>query len=68
MPRPANKDWPVTAVRFDFGSLKPNEQKSDMILIAYDHIYGIEYFGTKLKPFWTQLYNDVKEMAEAVIE
>lgn len=59
MPRPANKDWPVTAVRFDLGSLKSNEKKSETILIAYDHVYGMEYFGTKLKPYWNHLYENV---------
>ena len=35
-PRPANKDWPVTAVRFDLGTLKTGEKKLEKLMIIYD--------------------------------
>ena len=51
MPRPANDHSPVMAFSFSLGAVgaKP---VSRHIVLAYDEIYPIEYFGQRLRPFW----------------
>lgn len=51
MPRPANQNTPVLAFVFDLGSvgMKVSERQ---VIVAYDEIYAIKYFGRNLRPFW----------------
>jgi hypothetical protein len=51
MPRPANQDWPALACAFDLGPVgrKPATRH---VLLAYDDLYSVEYFGEKLRPWW----------------
>ena len=50
-PRPANEDQPVMAFTFDLGIVgaKP---VSRHLMVAYDEIYSIKYFGKDLQPYW----------------
>lgn len=50
-PRPANEDEPVMAFNFDLGTVdaKPATRH---VLVAYDEIYSIKYFGKNLRPYW----------------
>ena len=51
MPRAANDDQPVMAFVFDLGEVaaKPVTRQ---VIVAYDEIYAIQYFGKKLRPYW----------------
>ncbi|MDB6066668.1 MAG: hypothetical protein JWR26_2876 [Pedosphaera sp.] len=51
MPRAANDDQPVLAFAFDLGKVgvKPVARQ---VMIAYDEIYSIKYFGKRLRPYW----------------
>ncbi len=51
MPRPSNDAEPALAVAFDLGTVR-SEPQSCHAMIAYDEIYSIEYFGTRLRPYW----------------
>lgn len=50
-PRPANQDQPAMAVVLDLGNVtaKPVEHH---VIVAYDEIYSIKYFGQDLRPYW----------------
>jgi len=54
MPRAAEDDWPVLAVSWDLGIIgsDPLWVVSKRILFAYDDLYSIDWFGTKLQPYW----------------
>jgi hypothetical protein len=51
MPRPVNEEQPVMAFAFDLGSVaaKPVTRQ---VIVAYDEIYSIKYFGHNLQPYW----------------
>ncbi|MDB5356033.1 MAG: Glutaminase [Phycisphaerales bacterium] len=51
MPRAAKEDEPVLAFAFDLGKVSA-EPVSRHLIVAYDEIYSIKYFGQKLRPYW----------------
>ena len=50
-PRPASDNWPVMAVMWSF-KVSPGQKQSRFLTFAYDDIYSIDYFGTKLPAYW----------------
>ncbi len=57
MPRSANDEQPVLAFAFDLGSVG-EEAVQRQVIVAYDEIYAIKYYGKKLLPYWAR--NGVK--------
>jgi Domain of unknown function (DUF4965)/Domain of unknown function (DUF5127)/Domain of unknown function (DUF1793)/Domain of unknown function (DUF4964) len=51
LPRPVTDDEPVLAFLFHIGPVKAKPVERQVI-IAYDEIYSIKYFGQKLRPYW----------------
>lgn len=51
MPRPAKDDQPVLCCVFDLGALTV-KAASRHVLLGYDDIYSVEYFGQRLRPWW----------------
>ena len=51
MPRATSDDQPVMAFAFDLGSVGA-KAVSRQVIVAYDEIYAIKYFGKKLQPYW----------------
>ena len=51
MPRAVDDDQPVMAFAFDLGSVGARAVQRQVI-VAYDEIYAIKYFGQKLLPYW----------------
>jgi hypothetical protein len=51
MPRAADDDTPVLAFKFDLGFVAATTAQCQVI-VAYDEIYAIKYFGTPLRPYW----------------
>jgi len=51
MPRPAKDDDPAAAMVLDLGKVEAAAVSRTLIL-AYDDIYAIEYFQTRLRPYW----------------
>jgi hypothetical protein len=51
MPRAASDDAPTLAVAFDLGQVG-TAPVARHVMLAYDEIYAIKYFGKKLRPYW----------------
>jgi hypothetical protein len=51
MPRAVTDNQPVMALVFDLGSVDATPVERSVI-VAYDEIFSIKYFGKKLRPFW----------------
>ena len=51
MPRAVNDDQPVMAFVFDLGNVS-STPVTRQVIVAYDEIYAIKYFGRKLRPYW----------------
>jgi len=51
MPRASNDAPPVMAFVFDLGAVGARAV-SRQVIVAYDEIYAIKYFGQKLRPYW----------------
>ena len=51
MPRPVRDNTPVLAFVFDLGSVNTDTVERQVI-VAYDEIYAIKYFGKNLRPYW----------------
>ncbi len=51
MPRAANDDQPVLAFDFDLGKVGA-APVSRHLMVGYDEVYEIKYFGRRLRPYW----------------
>lgn len=51
MPRPVTEDQPVMAFVFHLGQVDA-KAASCQVLLAYDEVYSIKYFGKNLQPYW----------------
>ena len=50
-PLPVSGDAPVMAVTMNFGRVE-KEPVSRWLMLAYDDLYSIQYFGKNLPPYW----------------
>ena len=50
-PRAARDEWPVLAALFDLGSVGEQSVQRH-VLLAYDDLLSVEYFGKPLKAWW----------------
>src|ERR1022692_1056917 len=50
-PRGANDEQPVMAFVFNLGEVS-RKPVTRQVIVAYDEIYAIKYFGQKLRPYW----------------
>jgi hypothetical protein len=62
-PRAANDRWPVMAAVFDLGSVSSASARRH-VTVAYDDIFGIEYFGARLRGWWRR---DAEMTPEAMV-
>jgi hypothetical protein len=62
-PRAANDEWPVLSVVMDLGKVDHSAQRRH-VLIGYDDVDSIEYFGKKLRAWWRR---DGKATAESAL-
>jgi hypothetical protein len=51
MPRAVDDEEPVLAFVFDLGTVSKRVVTRQLI-VAYDEIYAIDFFGQKLRPYW----------------
>jgi len=51
MPRAADDQEPVMAFTFDIGSIAA-EPVERHVIVAYDEVWSIRYFGKRLAPYW----------------
>jgi hypothetical protein len=63
MPRAVNDEQPVLAFVFDLGRIAAKPATAQVI-VAYDEIYAIKYFGKKLLPYWARNKTTAAQMLE----
>jgi hypothetical protein len=51
MPRAANDDPPTMAFVFDLGNVAA-QAVTRQVIVAYDEVYAVKYFGRRLRPYW----------------
>ncbi len=51
MPRAVNDEQPVMAFVFNLGKVSA-APLTRQVIVAYDEIYAIKYFGQRLRPYW----------------
>jgi hypothetical protein len=56
MPVVVSNGWPVLATVFDLGSVGAQSVQR-VLLLAYDDIYSMNYFGLRLQAYWRSIYN-----------
>jgi hypothetical protein len=62
MPRAVSDEQPVLAFVFDLGPISAPVTRQ--VIVAYDEIYAIKYFGRKLPPYWRRNGATVEQMLE----
>jgi hypothetical protein len=67
MPCKVKDNAPVMAMRFNLGSISSNAKaaKSCQVILAYDDLYSVLYFGQKLPAFWKR---DGKKIDQMITE
>jgi hypothetical protein len=50
-PRPAEDRWPVLSLVMDIGAVEKPVLRRHLV-IAFDDLYSVEYFGKKLRAWW----------------
>jgi len=50
-PRAVNDQTPVMAFVFDLGQVQ-SKNIERQVIVAYDEVYAIKYFGKNLRPYW----------------
>jgi len=63
MPQPVNNGWQVLAFSFNLGQVG-SSPVSRVILVAYDDVYSINYFGTFLRAYWHTIYTDIYSLLD----
>ena len=61
MPRAVKDDQPVMAFLFDLGTVS-SAPVTRQVIVAYDEVYAIKYFGKKLRPYWSRKGETALEM------
>lgn len=61
MPRPANQEEPVLSTSFDLGKVG-KQSVNRHLMVGYDEIYAIDYYGKKLRPYWRRNGAGPKEL------
>lgn len=59
MPRPVSDEEAVLATSFAFSVARSGHQ-SRYLMLAYDDLYSINYFGQKLRPYWRRNGTDAQ--------
>ncbi|AQT69111.1 hypothetical protein STSP2_02298 [Anaerohalosphaera lusitana] len=52
MPRTVSDNSPVMAMQFDLGSVAGRSGESCRVILSYDDIYSVLYFGKQLPAYW----------------
>jgi hypothetical protein len=60
-PRNANNREPVMAITFALGKVGATPV-TRQVIVAYDEVYAIKYFGKKLRPYWRRNGQTAEQM------
>ncbi len=66
LPRPAGKDSPALALRFNVQQVTPNPSMAYAV-IAYDDLFSIEYLNRRLRPYWRRNGADAADLMRAAL-
>jgi hypothetical protein len=61
--RACNDNWPVLAVSFGLDA-SPGTAAFERVLISYDEVDTMDYFGTVLPPFWKSKFANISDVIE----
>jgi hypothetical protein len=64
MPRAVRDNTPVLAFVFKLGKVG-TETEERQVIVAYDEIYAIKYFGRNLRPYWRRNGMEPAELLQA---
>ena len=64
MPRAVRDAEPVLGFVFDLGKIG-DSPVSRQVIVGYDEIYAIKYFGKKLRPFWKRHDREMGDLLQA---
>lgn len=56
--RAMNDNWPVISFTFDLGTVG-EKPVSKYMIVSYDVLYAIRYFGTNFIPLWKHTFGDM---------
>jgi hypothetical protein len=59
-PRAVSDDLPTLAVAADLGVVSKTDT-SFLVMLGYDDVKSVYYFGSEYKGFWTQTYKDIQD-------
>eukprot|EP00026_Physarum_polycephalum_P004399 Phypoly_transcript_04418.p1 GENE.Phypoly_transcript_04418~~Phypoly_transcript_04418.p1 ORF type:complete len:712 (+),score=112.47 Phypoly_transcript_04418:73-2136(+) len=62
-PIPCDQNWPVLAIAFNLGSVDSSPVQK-VLLLAYDDIYSLNFFGTMMKSYWHQLFTSILSLLD----
>jgi hypothetical protein len=62
-PRAVSDGEPVEAFRFDLGKVSASAV-SRHVMVAYDEVYAIDYFGEPQRPYWRRIFQTPSAMLE----
>ncbi|MGG6310258.1 glutaminase domain-containing protein [Paenibacillus macerans] len=65
--QPVRDTQPVLATVWDCGKVDGAAEKSHLIVLAYDDVYAIEYFGRKLEAYWKKDGKTTLEMVAGAL-
>jgi hypothetical protein len=60
-PQAATEAGPVLAFAFDLGNVGA-QMVERHVIVAYDEVYAISYFGQPLRPYWRSKYSSTERM------
>lgn len=66
MPRACQDDLPVLATVHDFGSI--DSPSTHTILLAYDDVKSVYYFGSEFGALWTHSYTNISDAIASAAE
>ena len=64
MPRPVADAQPALAFAFDLGKVGV-QLVERQVIVAYDEVYAIKYFGKALQPFWKRQGRTMEDLLQA---
>lgn len=61
-PRPANEARPVLAFEFDVGTVDAKTPATRALVVAYDDVRSVQYYGERLGAYWRRDSHDMAEL------
>ena len=66
--RACSDNWPVLAISFSLPPVNPSSPSSSFLLLSYDEVQTMDYFGSVLEPFWKSIFPSTEDMITYALE